>query len=139
MTSRLNPYISFQDDARDAMEFYRGVFGGNLTMNTFGEFGAPAGTPAADKIMHAMLETDSGFTLMASDTPEGMEYRPGRNISVSLSGDDEQELRGYWEKLADGGTVEVPLEKQMWGDSFGSCVDRFGIGWMVNIAGGQSS
>ncbi len=138
MASRLNPYISFQDTARDAMEFYRSVFGGNLTMNTFGEYGAQ-GTPAADKIMHAMLETDSGFTLMASDTPEGMEYRPGRNISVSLSGDDEPELRGYWEKLADGGTVEMPLEKQMWGDYFGSCVDRFGISWMVNIASGQQA
>ena len=97
-------------------------------------------TPDADKIMHAQLETDSGFTLMASDTPPGMgmEHNPGDNISISLSGDDADELRGYWEKLSAGGTVTMPLEKQMWGDEFGMCVDRFGIPWMVNISQPQA-
>ncbi|HEU4949033.1 MAG TPA: VOC family protein [Kribbella sp.] len=133
MASRLNPYISFSDNARQAMEFYQEVFGGTLTLNTFGEFGAQD-SPDADKIMHGMLETDSGFTLMAADTPAEMSHTPGDNISVSLSGDDADELRAYWENLSDGGTVSVPLEKQMWGDEFGMCVDKFGIGWMVNIA-----
>jgi PhnB protein len=132
MASRLNPYIQFEDNARQALEFYKGVFGGNLVMNTFGDFGQQD-SPDADKIMHGQLETDSGFTLMAADTPPGMERNPGDNISVSLSGDDADELRGYWEKLSDGGTVSVPLEKQMWGDEFGQCVDRFGVQWMVNI------
>jgi PhnB protein len=136
MASRLNPYISFKDNARDAMEFYKSVFGGTLNMNTFGEYGAQD-TPDANKIMHAMLETDTGFTLMGADTPAEMEYKPGENIAISLSGDDEAELRGYWEKLSQGGNVAVPLEKQMWGDTFGMCTDRFGIGWMVNIAGEQ--
>jgi PhnB protein len=133
MPSRLNPYISFTDNAREAMEFYSRVFGGTLSMSTFGEFGAPE-SPDADKIMHAMLETSSGFTLMGADTPQGMEHHPGDNISVSLSGDDADELRGYWAKLSDGGAVSVPLEKQMWGDEFGMCEDRFGVRWMVNIA-----
>jgi PhnB protein len=137
MASRLNPYISFKDNARDAMEFYKDVFGGTLNLNTFGEYGQPD-SPDADKIMHAQLETDSGYTIMAADTPEGMAYNPGDNITVSLSGDDSDELRGYWAKLSDGGTVSVPLEKQMWGDEFGSCTDKFGIGWMVNIAGASS-
>jgi len=132
MATRLNPYISFTDNARQAMEFYRSVLGGTLTINTFGEAGAPAG-PGADNIMHSLLETDSGFTLMAADTPPEMEHQPGNNIAVSLSGDDAEELRGYWTKLADRGTVSVPLEMQMWGDEFGMCVDQFGIGWMVNI------
>ena len=133
MQSRLNPYISFAGDAREAMEFYRDVFGGELALHTFGEFGAP--DPAiADKVMHALLETDGGFTLMASDTPPGMEHNPGTNVSISLSGDDEAELRGYWDKLAAGANVTVALEKQMWGDVFGACIDRFGISWMVNIA-----
>jgi len=132
MASRLNPYISFTNNARQAMEFYRGVFGGTLTLNTFGEFGAPDG-PDADKVMHGMLETDTGFTLMGADTPTGMEHNPGNNIAVSLSGDDAAELRDYWAKLSEGGTVSVPLEKQMWGDEFGMCVDPFGIAWMVNI------
>jgi len=132
MASRLNPYISFAGDARQAMEFYESVFGGTLTLNTFGEFNPPD-SPDADKIMHGMLDTDSGFTLMGADTPPGTEHHPGDNIAVSLSGDDTDELRGYWQKLSDGGTVSVPLEKQMWGDEFGACVDQFGISWMVNI------
>jgi PhnB protein len=137
MSSRLNPYISFQDNAREAMTFYRDVFGGELTLNTFGQYGAP--DPAtADKIMHAMLVTDEGYTLMASDTAPGMQRTAGDAITVSLSGDDGDLLRGYWEALADGGTVSMPLEKQMWGDEFGMCVDRFGTPWMVNIAQPQS-
>ena len=137
MASRLNPYLAFDNTARQAMEFYRDVFGGNLTINTFGEFGA-AGTPEADKVMHSQLETDTGFTLMASDTPADMQRSPGDNISISLSGDDTDSLRGYWQKLSDGGTVTMPLEKQMWGDEFGMCVDRFGVPWMVNITQAQS-
>jgi PhnB protein len=137
MASRLNPYISFDGNARQAMEFYQGVFGGTLALNTFGEYGAQD-SPEADKIMHGQLETDSGFTLMASDTPPGMEHKPGDNISVSLSGDDADELRGYWDKLSDGGSVTLPLEKQMWGDEFGMCVDQFGVGWMVNIGQPQT-
>jgi PhnB protein len=136
MASRLNPYISFADNARQAMDFYKGVFGGTLTSSTFGEYGTEG--PDADKIMHSQLETDAGFTLMAADTPPGMPRTEGNNITVSLSGDDSEELRGYWEKLSEGGTVSVPLEKQMWGDEFGQCVDKFGVGWLVNIAQPQA-
>ena len=133
MTTRLNPYLSFSDTARQAMEFYRGVFGGELALSTFGEAGGAEGADA-DKIMHSQLETPDGFTIMGADTPTGMEFDPGTNIAVSLSGDDVDELRGYWAKLSGGGTTSVPLEKQMWGDEFGMCVDPFGIAWMVNIS-----
>lgn len=133
MASRLNPYITFAGDARQALEFYKDVFGGTLNLNTYAEYGQKD-TPLADKIMHGMLETPGDFTLMAADTPTD-DHRPGNNISVSLSGDDDAELRGYWEKLSEGASVTVPLEKQMWGDVFGMCTDRFGITWMVNIAG----
>jgi PhnB protein len=132
VTSRLNPYISFADTARQALEFYRDVFGGELAMNTFGESGMADGA-VADKIMHGQLETPAGYTLMAADTPPGMEHSSGSALSISLSGDDADELRGYFTKLSDGGTITVPLEKQMWGDEFGMCVDRFGVAWMVNI------
>jgi PhnB protein len=137
MSSRLNPYISFDGNARPAMEFYERVFGGTLTLSTFGELGGEAG-PASDRIMHGMLETPSGFTLMGADMPPGTEHAPGNNIAVSLSGDDADELRGYWENLSGSGTVAVPLEKQMWGDEFGMCVDQFGITWMVNIGESQA-
>ncbi|MFF2351154.1 VOC family protein [Kitasatospora sp. NPDC058115] len=132
MPSVLNPYINYTGDARQALEFYREVFGGELNLNTYGDAGAGQG-PGADRIMHGMLTTTAGFTLMAADTPPGMPYTPGNNISVSVSGDDEAELRGYWEQLSADGTVLVPIERQMWGDVFGMCTDRFGITWLVNI------
>ncbi|HJQ48141.1 MAG TPA: VOC family protein [Amycolatopsis sp.] len=138
MSSRLNPYISFNGNARQALEFYQQVFGGDLAMNTFGEYGQ-SDSPDANKIMHGMLETPSGYTIMGSDTPQHMDFQAGTNHSVSLSGDSGDELRGYWNKLSEGGTVSVPLEKQMWGDEFGMCVDKFGVAWMVNIAGQPAS
>ena len=134
MASRLNPYISFDGTAREAMEFYRGVFGGELTVNTFGQYG-DADSSFADQIMHAQLDTPAGYTLMASDTPPGMERSAGSSITISLSGDDAEALRGYWDGLSEGGTVGVALEQQMWGDMFGQLTDRFGVSWMVNIAG----
>ncbi len=134
MGSRLNPYLSFRDNAREAMEFYQSVFGGDLAISTFGEFGPTDGV-AADGVMHAQLDTPSGYTLMASDTPEAMgDVTSGNTIAVSLSGDDVDELSGYFAKLSEGGTVTMPLAQQMWGDHFGIVIDRFGNSWMVNIA-----
>jgi PhnB protein len=133
MTSRLNPYIIFTGSAREAMEFYHAALGGELTVNTFGEYGDSG--PTKDQVMHAQLETPDGFTLMASDTPPGMEGPSGSAMAVSLSGDDTDKLRSYWEKLTPDGEITMPLEKQMWGDEFGQFTDKFGIQWMVNIAG----
>ncbi len=135
MQSKLNPYISFKDDARDALEFYKNVFGGTLTMSTFKEGGMPVEPADADKIMHGMVVAGNGMTLMASDTPPGMPYNPGANVSISLSGDDEAELKGYWDKLAEGATITMPIATAPWGDTFGMLTDKFGIHWLVNIAG----
>lgn len=129
----LNPYLSFRDNAKEAMTFYQSVFGGELTMSTFGEYHASEDPAEQDKIMHAMLNTAKGMVLMGADTPNGMDYKPGSSISVSLSGSDEAELRGYFDKLADGGQVTVPMEKAPWGDVFGMCTDRFGTDWLVNV------
>jgi PhnB protein len=133
VSSRLNPYLGFAGNARQAMEFYRDVFGGDLAVDTYGGSGMAA-PGHEDKIMHAQLETPSGYTLMASDAPPGMETSGGSDISVSLSGDDADDLRGYFTKLSEGGSVTMPLEKQIWGDEFGMCVDPFGVQWMVNIS-----
>ncbi|MFB2600119.1 VOC family protein [Herbiconiux sp. P17] len=135
MSTILNPYINFRGQAKEAGEFYQSVFGGELTASTFDEFQMPTEPGEGGLIMHSQLTTPGGLTLMISDVPTGMEYNPGNNISVSLSGEDEDELRGYFDKLAEGGTLGVPLEKAPWGDSFGQLVDKFGIGWLVNIAG----
>jgi PhnB protein len=135
MSTTLNPYLSFRSNARDAMNFYQSVFGGELTLSTFGDLQMAHDPAESDLIMHSVLETTGGLTLMGSDTPSDMEYAPGGSISVSLSGEDEAELRGYWDKLADGATVTMPLDKAPWGDSFGMLVDRFGVSWLVNITG----
>jgi PhnB protein len=131
----LNPYLSFKDNAREAMEFYKSVFGGELQTSTFKEFGVSEDPAEADKIMHSQLQTTSGLVFMAADTPASMEYQSGSRISMSLSGDDDAELSRYYERLSDGGTVQMPLEQAPWGDKFGMVTDRFGVDWMVNIAG----
>ncbi len=139
MSTRLNPYLSFRETARDAMSFYQSVFGGELTTSTFAEFHASEDPAEQDKIMHSMLSTKDGLTLMASDTPNSMDYTPGTNYSVSLSGENDGELRGYWQQLSAGGTVTMPLNQAPWGDTFGMCVDKFGVSWLLNIAGPQST
>ena len=136
MASRLNPYLNFNGTARQALEFYRSVFGGTLTLSTFAEFGGQNSTDA-DRIMHGLLETDAGYTIMAADVTSDMEYQPPAGFAVSLSGDDDA-LRDYWEKLSVAGTTTMPLEKQAWGDEFGMCVDQFGVPWLVNISRPQA-
>ena len=130
----LNPYLNFRGNAREAMEFYEGVFGGKLNVSTFADYHATSDPSENDLVMHADLEGSDGIRFMAADAPIKMEYRPGTNFSMSLSGDDEGQLRGYFEKLAEGGSVTMPLEKAPWGDIFGMCTDRFGISWLVNVA-----
>ncbi len=133
MQSKLNPYLAFNGNALEAMEFYRTVFGGKLESQTFGENHAAQDPNDETKIMHATLEAENGITLMACDTATGMEYKPGTNISMSLSGSDDAELSGYFQKLAAGATITMPLETAPWGDKFGMVTDKYGIAWMVNI------
>ena len=137
MTSLLNPYLNFNGTARQAMEFYRDVFGGDLTLSTFAELGM-ADSADADKVMHAQLQTGAGYTIMGADVPGHMEYQPPAGFAVSLSGDDEA-LHGYFDKLSAGGTITMPLAKQAWGDEFGMLTDRFGIQWMVNVSQPQQA
>ncbi|MGN6441253.1 MAG: VOC family protein [Arthrobacter sp.] len=138
MPTVLNPYLSFRDNAREAMNFYQSVFGGELTLSTFGDFQASDDPAEAEKIMHAMLVTTQGLVLMGADTPNNMQYHPGSSISISLSGEDEVELRGSYQKLTgDGGAVTVPMERAPWGDVFGMCTDRFGVSWLVNVNAAQ--
>jgi PhnB protein len=131
MTSRLNPYLNFNGNARQAMEFYRNVFGGELAVTSFAEFGMEG--PDANRVMHSQLDTNAGYTLMGADVTSDMEYQAVAGASVSISGDDGEALRGYFEALSAAGTVTMPLQKQAWGDEFGMCVDQFGVPWLVNI------
>ncbi|MDJ0349745.1 VOC family protein [Cryobacterium sp. PH29-G1] len=139
MSSHLSPYLSFRDNAREAMDFYQSVLGGEVAYTTFGEFNASEEPAENDKIMHAELTTPSGYSLMAADTPGSMELSTGSSVSMSLFGDDMAELTGFWEKLVVGGTVTMPLELAPWGDTFGMVTDKFGTEWMVNISGTPAS
>lgn len=133
MTTQFDPYLYFEAECRDAITFYQSVFGGELEVNTFGEFGME-GDP--DKVLHATLRISEGLVLLASDVTVGSTARTGG--SVSISGDDEAKLREWFEALAKDGEVHMPLEKQMWGDLFGQCADHFGVTWLVNIRPGES-
>lgn len=129
----LNPYLSFKDNTRDAMNFYQSVFGGDLQISTFEEYQAPVEDSEKSLIMHSELKAPNGLRFMASDTPNHMEYNPGTNFSMSLSGDDAATLHGYFDKLAEGCAIGMPLEEAPWGDTFGMCTDKFGVAWLVNI------
>jgi PhnB protein len=134
MQTKLNPYLNCRNNTREAMAFYHSVFGGKLTISTFKDYNASDSPEEDDLIMHSEIVADNGINFMASDTPKRMEFTPGTNFGMALFGDDEVELGAYFEKLANGGMVTMPLTKAMWGDTFGMCTDRFGVNWMVNIS-----
>lgn len=137
MTIALTPYLQFDGNAREAVDFYHRVFGGELELTTFGEgMGQETDAESAHRIMHASVFVSPGLHLMASDTAEGI---PAANNGVyALSSDgstaaDDEALRGYWEKLAADGTIDMPMEVAPWGDAFGQVTDKFGVSWFVNI------
>jgi PhnB protein len=133
MSATMNPYLSFRDQAAEALRFYQDVFGGEVETTTFGEGGMGQDPAEADRIMHGQLTSSAGFTLMASDTPASMGVPSGSAITLSLSGDDEAVLRRWWDALTADGTIVLPLDRAPWGDLFGMCTDRYGIDWMVAI------
>ena len=132
MAARLNPYLHFSGTAREAMEFYRSVLGGELDVMTFGDAGGGGDQYPDDGVMHAFLRTADGLELMASDGHDP-DAGPDR-VSLSLSGDDAPTLTRWFEALTEGGEVDVPLEQQVWGDTFGQVTDRYGVRWLVNIS-----
>lgn len=136
MSVKLDGYIHFRGEARQALEFYKSVFGGTVTMSTFADYNMPVPEEEKQHIMHGMLSGDNGIEFMASDAPSSMvaQVGDGSQISFTLSGDDEALLRGYWEKLSDGANISAPLVQSPWGDTFGQLTDKFGVEWMVDIS-----
>lgn len=138
---KLHSYIGFVDNAKEAMDFYKSVFGGVVYSDTFSSYESeamPVAEEDKDKIMHAFLQGDNGIELMGADTPRGMERDSGSRITLTLDGDDEALLRQYWDKLAAEGEVTVPLDKSPWGDVFGMLTDKYGVKWMVNVGSAKS-
>jgi PhnB protein len=131
----LNPYLNFDGNTRQAMEFYQSVLGGSLKVQTFGEIpGMQAAPGQEDKVVHALLEAD-GIVIMASDPAPGTSVKFGDNVSLNISGSDLEKLTAVFNGLSAGGKVTMPLAKQFWGDTFGMFTDKFGLNWMVNISG----
>jgi PhnB protein len=127
----LDPYLFFGGNCEEAMNFYKGVFGGELTiqkMDAYPEM--PVEESMKDKIMHAELNNGE-IRFFASDSPKASGQ--SAKVELSLSGDDEKKLRGYWDALTGGGKVKFPLEKAPWGDTYGMLADKYGVDWMVNI------
>ncbi|MBI5310204.1 MAG: VOC family protein [Actinobacteria bacterium] len=132
MSTHLVPYLIFDGQCREAMEFYQSLLGGELTLSPFSDAPGETAPENADRVIHALLRSDD-VILMASDSMPGMTTTFGDSNHLSLVGDDEPRLTEIFNTLADGGSVQMPLEKQFWGDIFGMCTDRFGHRWMVNI------
>jgi PhnB protein len=117
------------------MKFYNSVLGGELSMQTFADAFPDTREGLRDRVLHARL-THNALDLMASDThPEhSRPFQAGNNVHLSIVGSDETALSGYFSKLAEDGTITMPLKKQFWGDVFGMLTDKFGNHWMVNIS-----
>lgn len=109
------------------MDFYQSVFGGELTQSTFAEMQASEDPAEADKFMHSMLVTDSGLALMAADTPNSMDHASGTTMSISLSGDDDAELRGYGDRLVERGVATSPRRRRR-GETASGCAST-SSGW----------
>ena len=129
MHTVLTPYINFKNNARDAMDFYKSIFGGDVRVMTFADMGVPSPNP--DGIMHIQLDIDGSPYIMGSEA-NGDEH-DYRGMSLALSGKDADQLREQYHKLSDGGQILQQLTKASWGDEFGMFVDKFGITWMINI------
>ncbi len=139
MAIALNPYLHFNGNAEEALNFYNSVFSGQLRISRYGDFPNPSVTDdLKEQVMHGIIEAD-GLQLMASDSGPMGDPTPGDNISISLSGDNITVLTKYFEGLSAGGNVTDPLSAKQWGDTFGMVTDRFGISWLVNITAPQNT
>lgn len=138
MAFKLNPYLNFDGNTEEAFNFYKSVFGGEFAGGIMKMSSAPGTENLPDdekeRVMHVSLPLDNGQTLMASDIVPSMGHKltQGNNVYLSLHPDSKEEADTLFNALAEGGNVEMPMADQFWGDYFGSVVDKFGIGWMVN-------
>jgi PhnB protein len=128
---RIDAYLFFQKCAAEAMEFYRGVFGGTLTVLRRGDVDPSASGEQKNLVINATLETGE-FTLRASDRDDATHTARAR-VALSLVGTDEPRLRKIYDELSAGGTQDSALKNEFWGDIFGALTDKFGISWQVNI------
>jgi len=136
MTITTTTHLNFRGNARAALAFYQAAFDGQLTIVTFGQAGQAEREDEANHVMWGQVTTASGFRVMAMDVPASRPWHPGENaVFVAVAGHSAADITGPWEKLAAGGTVLVPLAPAQWSPLYGMLKDRFGITWIVNVAG----
>ena len=149
MTITTTTHLNFRGVARQALEFYQSVFGGDVTIATYGDFGMPAGVPGADNVVFGQVVTADGIRLMAYDIPgqddpdtaatAGMTHRDNgttitdRTFFQSLQGESLDEVTKYWDGLAKGATIVEPLAASAWSAGFGMLTDRFGVTWVLDV------
>ncbi|MFJ2551559.1 VOC family protein [Microbacterium sp. NPDC087591] len=152
MTLTTTTHLNFRGVARQALDFYQSVFGGEVTAATYGDFGMPAGVPGADKIVFGQLQTADGIRLMAYDIPgqddpdttatAGSTHRENgttitdRTFFQSLRGDSLEQITGYWDALSEGAVIVEPLAASAWSAGFGMLTDRFGVTWVLDVQAG---
>jgi PhnB protein len=149
MTITTTTHLNFRGTARQALEFYQGVFGGQITAATYGDVGMPADAPGADRIVFGRLDSESGLRLMAYDIPgedaadsagtagetrreNGLTFTD-RTFFQSLQGETLDEVAAYWEGLSAGAEIVEPLAASPWSPGFGMLTDRFGVTWVVDV------
>lgn len=145
MTLTTTPHLNLPGTAREALDFYRSVFGGRVHTTTYGEVGMPQDTPDAGKVVFGVLEADNGFRVMAYDIPGrtdglgGSTHRAhGTTITdqpffLSLRGESLDEVARHWTGLSEGAEILEPLAASAWSPGFGMLTDRFGVTWTVDV------
>ena len=134
-------YMNFNGNCREAVEFYAQVFGiENPQMMTFGEAPPnpeyPLPEEARNLIMHARLNI-SGSNVMFSDVFPGSPFVAGNNISLAFVSTDEEELKTFFNKIKEGGTVRMELQETFFSKCYGSLTDKFGIEWQFSYDNGD--
>lgn len=129
------PYLNFNGNCREAMEFYAKCFGGELNIVTYSQFPSELRRPAepgGEKIMHASLSKGKSF-LMASDVMPGAPFQEGNNFAVSVDCESMEEIETLFTAIGENGQIKYPLHDSFWGARFGVLTDQFGINWMFNF------
>jgi len=154
MSITTTTHLNFRGDARAALEFYHSVFGGQVTVATYGDFGMPSDAPGAENVVFGQVESDNGFRVMAYDIPgqtggsvdaAGSTHRANgvtltnQPFFVAVRGESLDEVEGYWATLSVGGSVVEPLAASAWSPGFGMLTDRFGVTWILDVAAAYSA
>lgn len=149
MTIQTTTHLNFRGNARAALEFYESVFGGHTVVNTYADFGMPAGVPGADKVVFGFVAAQNGFRVMGYDIPGqtegsiagGGSTRRENNTTItdqalfiSIGSDSLEELQGYWNLLAVDAVIVEPLAASAWSAGFGMLTDRFGVTWSISVS-----